>query len=124
MFRRILDTATAPDVVGLLLRDTAREIATRGSVLGTKGTLVPVTQAFVRVVWLTEPAREGRSSIYRVQRGLEFGEVVLAGDDEGYELRASQAIPWERGAPLPLYRPGNTSSAVLAGLAFARELSV
>lgn len=122
MVRRLIDEARAPDVVGLLLRDVARENASRGAVLAASGTFAPVSAAPVRLARLTKPADGAPSSACRAPRGVEFADVTLEGADDACVLRSGEVIPWELGAPLPLYRQGSGRVGALEGLAFVREL--
>jgi elongation factor Tu len=126
MFRKLLDSATAGDNVGVLLRGTKKEEVERGMVLAKPGSITPHTH-FKAEVYVLSKEEGGRHtpffSNYRPQFyfrttdvtgtvTLATGvEMVMPGDNVSVEVKVIAPVAMERGQRFAIREGGRTIGA-------------
>jgi len=126
MFRKLLDSATAGDNVGVLLRGTKKDEVERGMVLAKPGSITPHTH-FKAEVYVLSKEEGGRHtpffSNYRPQfyfrttdvtgtvtlpQGIE---MVMPGDNVSVEVKVIAPVAMERGQRFAIREGGRTIGA-------------
>jgi len=126
MFRKLLDSATAGDNVGVLLRSTKKEEVERGMVLAKPGSITPHTK-FKAEVYVLSKDEGGRHTPfftnYRPQfyfrtsdvtgtLNLPAGvEMVMPGDNVSVEVELQKAVAMEKGQRFAIREGGRTIGA-------------
>src|SRR5207247_3191783 len=126
MFRKLLDSATAGDNVGVLLRGIKKEEVERGMVLAKPGTITPHTQ-FKAEVYVLSKEEGGRHtpffSNYRPQfyfrttdvtgtvKLPEGQEMVMPGDNTNMDIELIQPIAMDQGLRFAIREGGRTVGA-------------
>jgi len=126
MFRKLLDSATAGDNVGLLLRGIKKEAIERGQVIAKPGTITPHTK-FKAEVYILTKEEGGRStpffSNYRPQFYFrttdvtgainlpEGVEMVMPGDNVSIEVELIKPIAMEKTLRFAIREGGKTVGA-------------
>src|ERR1051325_468727 len=126
MFRKLLDSATAGDNVGVLLRGTKKEEVERGMVLAKPGSITPHTH-FKAEVYVLSKDEGGRHTPffngYRPQfyfrttdvtgdLSLPQGvEMVMPGDNVSVEVKVISPIAMEKGQRFAIREGGRTIGA-------------
>jgi elongation factor Tu len=126
MFRKLLDSATAGDNVGVLLRGTKKEEVERGMVLAKPGSITPHTK-FKAEVYVLSKDEGGRHTPfftnYRPQfyfrtsdvtgtLNLPAGvEMVMPGDNVSVDVELGKAVAMEKGQRFAIREGGRTIGA-------------
>jgi elongation factor Tu len=126
MFRKLLDSATAGDNVGVLLRGTKKEEVERGMVLAKPGSITPHTH-FKAEVYVLSKEEGGRHtpffSNYRPQFYFRTTDVtgtvtlpqgvemVMPGDNVSVEVKVIAPVAMERGQRFAIREGGRTIGA-------------
>jgi elongation factor Tu len=126
MFRKLLDSATAGDNVGVLLRGTKKEEVDRGMVLAKPGTIKPHTK-FKAEVYVLSKDEGGRHTPfftnYRPQfyfrtsdvtgtLNLPAGvEMVMPGDNVSVDVELQKPVAMEKGQRFAIREGGRTIGA-------------
>ena len=126
MFRKLLDSATAGDNVGVLLRGTKKEEVERGMVLAKPGSITPHTK-FKAEVYVLSKDEGGRHTPfftnYRPQfyfrtsdvtgtLNLPAGvEMVMPGDNVSVDVELQKAVAMEKGQRFAIREGGRTIGA-------------
>ena len=126
MFRKLLDSATAGDNVGLLLRGIKKDAIERGQVIAKPGTITPHT-IFKAEVYILTKEEGGRStpffSNYRPQfyfrttdvtgaiKLAEGVEMVMPGDNVSIEVELIKPIAMEKTLRFAIREGGKTVGA-------------
>jgi elongation factor Tu len=123
MFRKLLDSATAGDNVGVLLRGTKKEEVERGMVLAKPGSIHPHTKFKGEVYVLTKdeggrhtpfftnyrPQFYFRTSDVTGTLTLPAGvEMVMPGDNVSVEVELQKTIAMEKGLKFAIREGGHT----------------
>jgi elongation factor Tu len=126
MFRKLLDSATAGDNVGVLLRGTKKEEVERGMVLAKPGSITPHTK-FKAEVYVLSKDEGGRHTPfftnYRPQfyfrtsdvtgtLNLPAGvEMVMPGDNVSVDVELGKPVAMEKGQRFAIREGGRTIGA-------------
>jgi len=126
MFRKLLDSASAGDNVGVLLRGTKKEDVERGMVLAKPGSIKPHTK-FKAEVYVLSKDEGGRHTPfftnYRPQfyfrtsdvtgtRTLPTGvEMVMPGDNVSVDIEMQKPVAMEKGQRFAIREGGRTIGA-------------
>ncbi|NOS72041.1 MAG: elongation factor Tu [Verrucomicrobia bacterium] len=126
MFRKLLDSATAGDNVGVLLRGTKKEEVERGMVLAKPGSIKPHTK-FKAEVYVLSKDEGGRHTPfftnYRPQfyfrtsdvtgtLNLPAGiEMVMPGDNVSVDVELGKPVAMEKGQRFAIREGGRTIGA-------------
>jgi elongation factor Tu len=126
MFRKLLDSTTAGDNVGVLLRGTKKEDVERGMVLAKPASITPHTK-FKAEVYVLSKDEGGRHTPfftnYRPQfyfrtsdvtgtLNLPAGvEMVMPGDNVSVEVELQKAVAMEKGLRFAIREGGRTIGA-------------
>jgi len=123
MFRKLLDSASAGDNVGVLLRGTTKDEVERGMVLAKPGTITPHTKFKAEVYVLTKdeggrhtpfftnyrPQFYFRTSDVTGTLTLPQGvEMVMPGDNVSVEVELQKTIAMEKGLKFAIREGGRT----------------
>ncbi len=126
MFRKLLDSATSGDNVGVLLRGTKKEEVERGMVLAKPGSIKPHTHFKAEVYVLTKdeggrhtpfftnyrPQFYFRTSDITGTVALPQGvEMVMPGDNVSVEITLIQPVAMEKGLRFAIREGGRTIGA-------------
>src|SRR5947208_1215573 len=126
MFRKLLDSATAGDNVGVLLRGIEKEAVERGMVLAKPGTITPHTK-FKAEVYVLSKEEGGRHTPFFTNYRPQFyfrttdvtGTVVLAqgvemvmpGDNVSVDIDLIAPVAMEKGQRFAIREGGRTIGA-------------
>ena len=123
MFRKLLDSATAGDNVGVLLRSTKKEDVERGMVLAKPGSITPHTKFKAAVYVLTKdeggrhtpfftnyrPQFYFRTSDVTGSLALQTGvEMVMPGDNVTVDVELQKLIAMDKGLKFAIREGGRT----------------
>jgi len=123
MFRKLLDSASAGDNVGVLLRGTTKDEVERGMVLAKPGTIKPHTKFKAEVYVLTKdeggrhtpfftnyrPQFYFRTSDVTGTLTLPAGvEMVMPGDNVSVEVELQKTVAMEKGLKFAIREGGRT----------------
>ena len=123
MFRKLLDSASAGDNVGVLLRGTTKDEVERGMVLAKPGTIKPHTKFKAEVYVLTKdeggrhtpfftnyrPQFYFRTSDVTGTLTLPTGvEMVMPGDNVSVEIELQKSVAMEKGLKFAIREGGRT----------------
>jgi len=123
MFRKLLDSASAGDNVGVLLRGTTKDEVERGMVLAKPGTIKPHTKFKAEVYVLTKdeggrhtpfftnyrPQFYFRTSDVTGTLTLPAGvEMVMPGDNVSVEIELQKSVAMEKGLKFAIREGGRT----------------
>ena len=123
MFRKLLDSASAGDNVGVLLRGTTKDDVERGMVLAKPGTIKPHTKFKGEVYVLTKdeggrhtpfftnyrPQFYFRTSDVTGTLTLPTGvEMVMPGDNVSVEIELQKSVAMEKGLKFAIREGGRT----------------
>ena len=123
MFRKLLDSASAGDNVGVLLRGTTKTEVERGMVLAKPGTIKPHTKFKAEVYVLTKdeggrhtpfftnyrPQFYFRTSDVTGTLTLPTGvEMVMPGDNVSVEVELQKSVAMEKGLKFAIREGGRT----------------
>jgi elongation factor Tu len=123
MFRKLLDSASAGDNVGVLLRGTKKEEVERGMVLAKPGTIKPHTKFKAEVYVLTKdeggrhtpfftnyrPQFYFRTSDVTGTLTLPKGvEMVMPGDNVAVEVELQKTVAMDKGLKFAIREGGRT----------------
>jgi len=123
MFRKLLDSASAGDNVGVLLRGTKKEEVERGMVLAKPGTIKPHTKFKAEVYVLTKdeggrhtpfftnyrPQFYFRTSDVTGTLTLPTGiEMVMPGDNVSVDVELQKSVAMEKGLKFAIREGGRT----------------
>jgi elongation factor Tu len=123
MFRKLLDSASAGDNVGVLLRGTRKEDVERGMVLAKPGTIKPHTKFKAEVYVLTKdeggrhtpfftnyrPQFYFRTSDVTGTLTLPAGvEMVMPGDNVSVEIELQKTVAMDKGLKFAIREGGRT----------------
>jgi elongation factor Tu len=126
MFRKLLDSATAGDNVGVLLRGTTKEEVERGMVLAKPGSITPHTKFKAEVYVLTKdeggrhtpfftnyrPQFYFRTSDVTGTLTLPQGvEMVMPGDNVSVDVELQKPVAMEKGLRFAIREGGRTIGA-------------
>ena len=126
MFRKLLDSASAGDNVGVLLRGTTKDEVERGMVLAKPGSIKPHTKFKAEVYVLTKdeggrhtpfftnyrPQFYFRTSDVTGTLTLPTGvEMVMPGDNVSVEVELQKTIAMEKGLKFAIREGGRTIGA-------------
>ena len=126
MFRKLLDSASAGDNVGVLLRGTKKEEVERGMVLAKPGSITPHTKFKAEVYVLTKdeggrhtpfftnyrPQFYFRTSDVTGTVTLPTGvEMVMPGDNVSVEIELQKSVAMEKGLKFAIREGGRTIGA-------------
>jgi elongation factor Tu len=123
MFRKLLDSATAGDNVGVLLRGTKKEEVERGMVLAKPGSIHPHTK-FKGEVYVLTKDEGGRHTPFFTNYRPQFYfrtsdvtgtltlpkgiEMVMPGDNVSVEVELQKTIAMEKGLKFAIREGGHT----------------
>jgi len=123
MFRKLLDSASAGDNVGVLLRGTTKEEVERGMVLAKPGSIKPHTKFKAEVYVLTKdeggrhtpfftnyrPQFYFRTSDVTGTLTLPTGiEMVMPGDNVTVDVELQKTVAMEKGLKFAIREGGRT----------------
>ena len=123
MFRKLLDSASAGDNVGVLLRGTKKEEVERGMVLAKPGSIKPHTKFKAEVYVLTKdeggrhtpfftnyrPQFYFRTSDVTGTLNLPAGvEMVMPGDNVSVEIELQKTVAMDKGLKFAIREGGRT----------------
>ncbi len=123
MFRKLLDSASAGDNVGVLLRGTKKEEVERGMVLAKPGSIKPHTKFKAEVYVLTKdeggrhtpfftnyrPQFYFRTSDVTGTLTLPTGvEMVMPGDNVSVEIELQKSVAMDKGLKFAIREGGRT----------------
>jgi elongation factor Tu len=123
MFRKLLDSASAGDNVGVLLRGTTKDDVERGMVLAKPGSIKPHTKFKGEVYVLTKdeggrhtpfftnyrPQFYFRTSDVTGTLTLPAGvEMVMPGDNVSVEIELQKSVAMEKGLKFAIREGGRT----------------
>ena len=126
MFRKLLDSASAGDNVGVLLRGTTKDEVERGMVLAKPGSIKPHTKFKAEVYVLTKdeggrhtpfftnyrPQFYFRTSDVTGTLTLPAGvEMVMPGDNVSVEIELQKSVAMEKGLKFAIREGGRTIGA-------------
>jgi elongation factor Tu len=126
MFRKLLDSATAGDNVGVLLRGTKKDEVERGMVLAKPGSITPHTH-FKAEVYVLSKDEGGRHTPFFTNYRPQFYfrttdvtgtvtlpqgvEMVMPGDNVSVEVKVIAPVAMERGQRFAIREGGRTIGA-------------
>jgi elongation factor Tu len=126
MFRKLLDSATAGDNVGVLLRGTKKEEVERGMVLAKPGSITPHTH-FKAEVYVLSKDEGGRHTPFFTNYRPQFYfrttdvtgtitlpqgvEMVMPGDNVSVEVKVIAPVAMEKGQRFAIREGGRTIGA-------------
>src|SRR6266513_1555414 len=126
MFRKLLDSATAGDNVGVLLRGTKKEEVERGMVLAKPGSITPHTK-FKAEVYVLSKEEGGRHTPFFTKYRPQFYfrtsdvtgtvtlaqgvEMVMPGDNVSVEIDLIAPVAMEKGLRSAIREGGRTIGA-------------
>jgi len=126
MFRKLLDSATAGDNVGVLLRGTKKEEVERGMVLAKPGSITPHTK-FKAEVYVLSKEEGGRHTPFFTKYRPQFYfrtsdvtgtvtlaqgvEMVMPGDNVSVEIELIAPVAMEKGLRFAIREGGRTIGA-------------
>ena len=126
MFRKLLDSASAGDNVGVLLRGTKKEEVERGMVLAKPGSITPHTK-FKAEVYVLSKDEGGRHTPFFTNYRPQFYfrttdvtgtvalptgvEMVMPGDNVSVEVTVIQPVAMEKGQRFAIREGGRTIGA-------------
>jgi elongation factor Tu len=126
MFRKLLDSATAGDNVGVLLRGTKKEEVERGMVLAKPGSITPHTK-FKAEVYVLSKDEGGRHTPFFTNYRPQFYfrtsdvtgtvalpqgvEMVMPGDNVSVEISLIAPVAMEKGQRFAIREGGRTIGA-------------
>ncbi|MBI3882221.1 MAG: elongation factor Tu [Verrucomicrobia bacterium] len=126
MFRKLLDSATAGDNVGVLLRGTKKEEVERGMVLAKPGSITPHTK-FKAEVYVLSKDEGGRHTPFFTNYRPQFYfrtsdvtgtltlpagvEMVMPGDNVSVEVELQKPVAMEKGLRFAIREGGRTIGA-------------
>jgi elongation factor Tu len=132
MFRKLLDSASAGDNVGVLLRGTKKEDVERGMVLAKPGSIKPHTKFKAEVYVLTKdeggrhtpfftnyrPQFYFRTSDVTGTLTLPTGvEMVMPGDNVTVEIELQKSVAMDKGLKFAIREGGRTiGSGIVVGV--------
>ena len=123
MFRKLLDSASAGDNVGVLLRGTKKEEVERGMVLAKPGSIKPHTKFKAEVYVLTKdeggrhtpfftnyrPQFYFRTSDVTGTLTLPTGvEMVMPGDNVSVDIELQKSVAMDKGLKFAIREGGRT----------------
>jgi elongation factor Tu len=123
MFRKLLDSASAGDNVGVLLRGTKKEEVERGMVLAKPGSIKPHTK-FKAEVYVLNKDEGGRHTPFFTNYRPQFYfrtsdvtgtltlpagvEMVMPGDNVSVEVELQKSVAMEKGLKFAIREGGRT----------------
>jgi elongation factor Tu len=126
MFRKLLDSASAGDNVGVLLRGTKKEDVERGMVLAKPGSILPHTK-FKAEVYVLSKEEGGRHTPFFTNYRPQFYfrtsdvtgtvslpegvEMVMPGDNVSVEINLIATVAMEKGQRFAIREGGRTIGA-------------
>ncbi len=126
MFRKLLDSASAGDNVGVLLRGTKKEEVERGMVLAKPGSIKPHTK-FKAEVYVLSKDEGGRHTPFFTNYRPQFYfrtsdvtgtltlptgvEMVMPGDNVSVEIELQKSVAMEKGLKFAIREGGRTIGA-------------
>ena len=126
MFRKLLDSATAGDNVGVLLRGTKKEEVERGMVLAKPGSITPHTK-FKAEVYVLSKEEGGRHTPFFTNYRPQFYfrtsdvtgtlalpqgvEMVMPGDNVSVDVELQKPVAMEKGLRFAIREGGRTVGA-------------
>ncbi len=126
MFRKLLDSATAGDNVGVLLRGTKKEEVERGMVLAKPGSITPHTK-FKAEVYVLSKDEGGRHTPFFTNYRPQFYfrtsdvtgdvkladgvEMVMPGDNVSVEIELQKPVAMEKAQRFAIREGGRTIGA-------------
>jgi elongation factor Tu len=126
MFRKLLDSASAGDNVGVLLRGTKKEDVERGMVLAKPGSITPHTH-FKAEVYVLSKEEGGRHTPFFTNYRPQFYfrttdvtgtitlpagvEMVMPGDNVSVEVKVIAPVAMEKGQRFAIREGGRTIGA-------------
>ncbi|HMP81783.1 MAG TPA: elongation factor Tu [Verrucomicrobiota bacterium] len=126
MFRKLLDSATAGDNVGVLLRGTKKEEVERGMVLAKPGSITPHTK-FKAEVYVLSKDEGGRHTPFFTNYRPQFYfrtsdvtgsltlaegvEMVMPGDNVSVNVELQKPVAMEKGQRFAIREGGRTIGA-------------
>ena len=126
MFRKLLDSATAGDNVGVLLRGTKKDEVERGMVLAKPGSITPHTK-FKAEVYVLSKEEGGRHTPFFTKYRPQFYfrtsdvtgtvtlaqgvEMVMPGDNVSVEIELIAPVAMEKGLRFAIREGGRTIGA-------------
>ena len=126
MFRKLLDSATAGDNVGVLLRGTKKDEVERGMVLAKPGSITPHTK-FKAEVYVLSKDEGGRHTPFFTNYRPQFYfrtsdvtgtmtlpegvEMVMPGDNVSVECELQKTVAMEKGQRFAIREGGRTIGA-------------
>jgi len=126
MFRKLLDSATAGDNVGVLLRGTKKEEVERGMVLAKPGSITPHTK-FKAEVYVLSKDEGGRHTPFFTNYRPQFYfrtsdvtgtlnlpqgvEMVMPGDNVSVDVELQKPVAMEKGQRFAIREGGRTIGA-------------
>jgi elongation factor Tu len=126
MFRKLLDSATAGDNVGVLLRGTKKDEVERGMVLAKPGSITPHTH-FKAEVYVLSKEEGGRHTPFFTNYRPQFYfrttdvtgtvslpqgvEMVMPGDNVSVDVKVIAPVAMERGQRFAIREGGRTIGA-------------
>src|SRR5712671_1574256 len=126
MFRKLLDSTTAGDNVGVLLRGTKKEDVERGMVLSKPGSITPHTK-FKAEVYVLSKDEGGRHTPFFTNYRPQFYfrtsdvtgtltlpagvEMVMPGDNVSVDIELQKSVAMEKGLRFAIREGGRTIGA-------------
>jgi len=126
MFRKLLDSASAGDNVGVLLRGTKKEDVERGMVLAKPGSIKPHTK-FKAEVYVLSKDEGGRHTPFFTNYRPQFYfrtsdvtgtltlptgvEMVMPGDNVSVDIEMQKPVAMEKGQRFAIREGGRTIGA-------------
>jgi elongation factor Tu len=126
MFRKLLDSASAGDNVGVLLRGTTKDDVERGMVLAKPGTIKPHTK-FKAEVYVLSKDEGGRHTPFFTNYRPQFYfrtsdvtgtltlptgvEMVMPGDNVSVDIEMQKPVAMEKGQRFAIREGGRTIGA-------------
>jgi elongation factor Tu len=126
MFRKLLDSASAGDNVGVLLRGTKKEEVERGMVLSKPGSIKPHTK-FKAEVYVLSKDEGGRHTPFFTNYRPQFYfrtsdvtgtltlptgvEMVMPGDNVAVDIEMQKPVAMEKGQRFAIREGGRTIGA-------------
>jgi elongation factor Tu len=123
MFRKLLDSASAGDNVGVLLRGTKKEEVERGMVLAKPGSIKPHTK-FKAEVYVLGKDEGGRHTPFFTNYRPQFYfrtsdvtgtltlptgvEMVMPGDNVSVDVELQKSVAMEKGLKFAIREGGRT----------------
>ena len=126
MFRKLLDSATAGDNVGVLLRGIKKDDVERGQVLSKPGTIKPHTK-FKAEIYVLSKDEGGRHTPFFTNYRPQFYfrtsdvtgnvalpegvEMVMPGDNVSVSIELNKSVAMEKGQRFAIREGGRTIGA-------------